>query len=296
MAGAGGPAGGGGSGVAGSTSSRGGSNAGGRGGAAGAAGRGGGSGTGVAGAGGRGGSGVAGGAAGGRGGAAGMAGRGGGSGTGVAGTTGVAGGPAGAAGSSTGVAGSGGSGTVADLCSGLIQDKSAHPMTTVAKPALGQVATDAEFGTKMRRITSVSGSGSSAAIVPMYSTISAWNADESKMILLNISSGNHELYDGKTYQFIRSLAEINPPDVEQVYWHTSDPDIFMYVDGKTFIKYHVAAAQMEKVTTFSFCSGNASNGSDPLFTSWDSGRSGSAAGIRCSSTTSRRTRCSGERR
>jgi hypothetical protein len=193
-------------------------------------------------------------------------------GVGVGGAVGAGGSP-GAAGAAAG-GGAGGSGGVADLCTGLIQDKSPHPMTTVAKPALGQVATDAEFGTKMRRITSVSGSGSAAAIVPMYSTSSAWTADESKMILLNIAAGRHELYDGKTYQFIRSLAEINPADVEQVYWHTSDPDVFFYVDGKTFVRYHVAAAKIENVTTFSFCSGNASNGSDPLFTSWDSGKLG----------------------
>jgi hypothetical protein len=176
-----------------------------------------------------------------------------------------------------GTTGAGGftSGNPSDLCSGLIQDTAAHPMTVIAKPALGEVATDVEFGTKMRRITNVSAGGSQApVIVPMYSTISAWNADESLLILLNVSMGRHELYDGKTYQFIRSLEEISPADVEQVYWHTSDPDVFMYVDNKTFIKYHVSSAQMEKVTTFSFCSGGASNGSDPLFTSWDSGKLG----------------------
>jgi hypothetical protein len=184
----------------------------------------------------------------------------------------------GVGGSSSGVAGAaGGSGTVADLCQGLIQDKAAHPMTTLAKPALGQVATDAEFGTAMRRITSVSGSGERAAIRPMYSPVSAWNADESRMILYSVSGGRHELYDGKTYQFIRSL-DIAPADLEQVYWHTSDPDILFYVDGKAFVRYHVSTSAKENVTTFSFCSGDASNGSDPLFTSWDSGRLGLTCG------------------
>ena len=207
-----------------------------------------------------------------------------GSGTGVAGASGGRGGAsvAGAGGSASGAAGSGaGTGTggavaAVDLCTGLIQDKAAHPMTAVAKPALGQVAVDAEFGTSMRRITSVTASGSTPAIRPVYSTVSAWNADESKLMLLNVSGGGHELYDGKTYQFIRKLS-INPPDVEQVYWHTTDPDILMYVDGKSFIRYHVSTSTKETVTTFSFCSGNASNGSDPMFTSWDSSR----LGLRC---------------
>jgi len=248
-----------GAGVAGAAGGRGGSNV------AGAGGRGGAN---LAGAGGRGGAGVTGAAGTGTGVAGATAGRGGSTVSGVAGS-GTGGTPSGTAGSGTGA---GGAATVVDLCTGLIQDKAAHPMTALAKPALGQVAVDAEFGTTMRRITSVS----SGSIVPMYSTVSAWNADESKLILLNVGGGGHELYDGKTYQFIRKLA-INPPDVEQVYWHTTDPDLLMYVDGKSFIRYHVSTSTKDTVTTFSFCSGNANNGSDPMFTSWNSGR----LGLRC---------------
>ena len=218
----------------------------------------------------------------------------GGNGTGIAGSgtgSGGSGTGTGGSGSGTGTAGNGSSTgtagttpiggmlppTPTDLCVSLVTDKTARPMTTLAKPALGQVATDAEFGTAMRRITSVSGSGERAAIRPMYSTVSAWNADESFMVLYSVSGGRHELYDGKTYQFIRSLA-IRPADLEQVYWHTSDPDILFYVDGKAFVRYHVSTSTKENVTTFSFCSGDASNGSDPLFTSWDSGRLGLTCG------------------
>jgi hypothetical protein len=103
----------------------------------------------------------------------------------------------------------------------------------------------------------------------MYTTIPTWNADESRMILFDVSGGGHQLYDGKSYAFIRTL-DIHPADVEQVYWSTSDPDILYYVDGKSFIRYHVATATKDTRTTFSFCVGNASNGSDPMFTSFDS--------------------------
>src|SRR5262245_18755988 len=61
-----------------------------------------------------------------------------------------------------------------DLCAGMITDKAAHHMTPLAKPGLGQTVVDAEFGTTIRRITAVSGSGANTAIVPMYTTISAW--------------------------------------------------------------------------------------------------------------------------
>jgi hypothetical protein len=192
-----------------------------------------------------------------------------------------AGGAASASGAagSVGAAGGGVAVTPPDgvnLCAGLITDKAAHTMTALAKPDVGATVTDPQFGTTIRRITAVAPtSGVNPALRPLYSTVSAWNADESLLILYNVGHG-HELYDGKTYKLIRALSDIHPADVEQVYWHTSDPDIFFYVDGKDFIRYHVAAARKETLTTFSFCSGSASAGDDPMFTSFDSKRIGLA--------------------
>ncbi len=164
------------------------------------------------------------------------------------------------------------SGQAQDLCSGLVTDKAAHPMTALAKPAVGQAVTDPQFGTTIRRISAAPSGGT---IKPMYSTISAWNADESKMILYRVGQG-HQLYDGKTYQFIQNL-DVNPADLEQIYWHTSDPDIFFYVDGNRFIRYHVSTGAKDTLTTFSFCS-SASGGSDPMYISWDSKRIGLGCG------------------
>jgi hypothetical protein len=163
-----------------------------------------------------------------------------------------------------------------DLCAGLVSDLSAHPMTMLAKPALGATVTDAEFGTTIRRITAVAATGSNPAIVPLYTTVSAWNADESKMILFDVS-GTHRLYDGKTYAPIGAL-DISPADVEQIYWHTSDPDVFFYVDNTSFIRFHVSTMTKETLTTFSFCSSGASGGDDPMFTSFDSARIGLKCG------------------
>ncbi len=163
-----------------------------------------------------------------------------------------------------------------DLCVGLVQDKDARPMTNLAKPEVGQTVTDAELGTRIRRITAVAAKGSNPVIKPMYSTIPAWNADESYLILYEVGGG-HRLYDGKTYEYIRKL-DIDPPDMEQVYWHTSDPDILYYVDDKSFIRYHVAASQKEVLTTFSFCGDSASAGGDPMFMSFDSNRIGLQCG------------------
>lgn len=145
-------------------------------------------------------------------------------------------------------------------------------MTPLAKPALGQTVTDPQFGTTIRRITAVTRSGD--IIKPLYTTVSAWNADESYLLLMRPSDGVQLLYDGRTYQHIRDL-DINPPDIEQVFWHTTDPDILFYVDTRTrgqakMIRYHVAADLKEVLKVFTECSGRVSGGDDPVFNSWDS--------------------------
>lgn len=167
----------------------------------------------------------------------------------------------------------------ADLCQGLVADKLAHPMTTLAKPAVGQSVRDSQFGGTLRRITAAGPvANSDAAIVPVYSTVSAWNADESLLLLYHVGRG-HELYDGRSYRFLRAL-DIAPNDIENVYWHTSDPDVLFYLSGTSLLRYRVATGARETVRTFSFCTGPVTPGSDPTFTSWNS----DTFGLKCGST------------
>ncbi len=163
-----------------------------------------------------------------------------------------------------------------DLCQGLVKDKLPHAMTPLAKPAPGQVAIDPQFGTTIRRISAAPLSGSSPAIVPMYSTVSAWNADESWLILYHVGVG-HELYDGHTYRFVRSLA-INPNELEGVFWHPTNPDLLFYASGNRLIRYHVSTGAMDVVRTFSFCTGVTSSDTHG-FMSWDA----NVMALRCSS-------------
>jgi hypothetical protein len=170
------------------------------------------------------------------------------------------------------------------LCDGLITDKVNHPMTPtalLAKPAKLQTVTDPEFGTTIRRISDVvTDYGVPGVIKPAYSTIPAWNADESYLILYHTDTGSpgHHLYNGKTYAHIRQL-NIDPPDLEQFYWHASDPDILFYVDASNrLIRYHVGSSTKEVVKAFS-CGGTISGGDDPMYMSWDS----NVIGLRCSS-------------
>ncbi len=159
-----------------------------------------------------------------------------------------------------------------DLTEGLIvNDLSAHPMQEIAKPAYLNTITDPSFGTTIRRI---SDAGPGGVIVPMYSTIQAWNADESLMILYNQSGSYHELLDGMTYQVIRKLDDIKPADLEQIFWDFNDPDIFYYQDRQTnnFIRYYVKAQVKESLVDLESvlnCNG-IYMGNDIQMMSWDS--------------------------
>ena len=165
-----------------------------------------------------------------------------------------------------------GSARPVDLCAGLVQDLMPRPMTPLARPAVGEAVVDVEFGTTIRRISSVEAVGATPVIKPAYSTIAAWNTDETRLILYDVSKG-HLLYDGHTYAPLKSLP-IAPPDLEQFYWHGSEPSIVMFVKGKTLVRFDVDSEAEEPVHTFEFCGGPASAGSDPMFSSWDSNRFG----------------------
>lgn len=171
--------------------------------------------------------------------------------------------------------GANGNGTAS--CQGLVTDEQRYPMTTLVKPRRFAAVTDPEFGTRIVRATDVATETGSDGIVPMYSTIPAWNADESYLLLLDLDLG-HRLYDGHNYEFVRNLA-IRPADVEQVYWHPRDPDLLYYVDGNQLVEYSVSADSAKVVRTFGDCA-RVSAGDDPMYISWD----GNSFGLLCEST------------
>ncbi len=164
----------------------------------------------------------------------------------------------------------------ADLCQGLSLDKAPHPMTPIARPARGAAVVDPEFGGAIRRITEVPEAGANPVIAPLYSTVSAWNADESRLLLYHVGRG-HELYDGRSYRFIRAL-DIDPVEPEQVYWHVSDPDVLFYPTGRRLVRYHLRQGIKETVREFTFCATGVTGGADPMFMSWDSGEIGLKCG------------------
>ncbi len=145
-----------------------------------------------------------------------------------------------------------------NVCQGLITDKAPHPMPDVARPAYRQPFIDPVFHSKIMRITDVealtSGVDDRAVIKPLYSTVQAWNHDESLLILYRTDEGDsagHHLYDGKTYHWLRQLP-IDPVDLEQVYWSTRQRDVFYYISSASneLIAYHLANDYRQVVYDF----------------------------------------------
>src|SRR5262249_24744624 len=91
--------------------------------------------------------------------------------------------------------------------------------------------------------------------------------DESYMILYQVGHG-HLLYDGRSYARVRDL-DIDPPDIEQVYWSTTDPDVLYWIDGNRLMRYRVSTDASEAMHTIDFCSGQV-RAESPGWISWDS--------------------------
>lgn len=183
-------------------------------------------------------------------------------------------------------------GSTTNLCAGLVVNKANYPMTALAKPAVGQAVTDPQFSTIIRRI---SNSGSSGVIKPLYSTIPAWNADETYLILYHQGSapyaGSHVLYDGKTYRLIKALRLESPTDLEHIHWDPTDADVLYYPSNYNgqprFMRYRVSTDQNELVRNFGNAPTNCptgwsdllSFGSDPQYMAWNA--SNKIVGLKC---------------
>jgi hypothetical protein len=178
-----------------------------------------------------------------------------------------------------------------DLCAGLVQDKAPHPMSPLAPPAAGGSVVDPEFGTRIRRITSAPRSeGANAVIKPMYSTVQAWNADESYLVLWHRGQG-HELYDGHTYRRIRNMRLVSPSDLEHVLWDPFDPDVLYYPSNynavPNLMRYNVSSDTSVVAKRFEFCPAGdwgrtLGMGSAPRYLSW--GERPRIVGLSCGDT------------
>ncbi len=116
------------------------------------------------------------------------------------------------------------------LCQGLVNDQLPRSVTPANKPAYLKPWRDPDFGGV---ITRISNDGYGSVVKPSYSTTQAWNADESLLMLYHTGGHNpgHYLYDGSHYQRLGRL-DIQPVDLEEVFWDTENPHWLYYVARK----------------------------------------------------------------
>ncbi len=141
-----------------------------------------------------------------------------------------------------------------NLCEGMVTHTDRVHIKPVAKPPFLKTYKDPAFGTHITRITD---SKFGEVRKPNYSTMQAWNADESLMILFQktASGSGHMLVDGQTYEPIRQLQMI-PSDIEEIFWSHSDPNEFFYVsafsgDFGQFKRYNIKNNNSTLIKDFS---------------------------------------------
>jgi len=141
-----------------------------------------------------------------------------------------------------------------DLCEGLIEDKEPRRVDAFTKPPFGQRYVDPAFGTTVIRITK---SAESEVLKPAYSTMQAWNADESLLLLYRQTKdeAGHILLDGFTYEPIKKLDFVSS-DLEEVFWSHNDPDTLFFVNKSypnigDFMKMNVRSGEKTIIRNFS---------------------------------------------
>jgi len=123
---------------------------------------------------------------------------------------------------------------------------------TLVPPAVGHSYLDPAFGTAIRRISDArnqpnsGGTGNVAFIVHEYSTMSPFNQDDSRLLLVHQSY--FALYDGDG-RYQKDL----PFDISassEPRWSRRDPNLLYYVSANRLMSYDVAAGLRTVVRTF----------------------------------------------
>ncbi|MDP1725879.1 MAG: T9SS type A sorting domain-containing protein [Bacteroidota bacterium] len=117
----------------------------------------------------------------------------------------------------------------------------------ISIPQAGINITDPKFGTHLKRVTNARVAGK-AGCFPDYSKRQAWNSDQTSLMLRS-ANGSVDIYNGQTYQYEKSLVEIE--GVQDIFWHPANPKIIYYILNNTFNTINVQSLQTNLLFTFS---------------------------------------------
>lgn len=149
------------------------------------------------------------------------------------------------------------------------------PMLALPQPARLAGFADPAFGTFIRRITDCVSQFGTTVAKPAYSTIPAWNCDESRLLLwvTHGSTSGFALLNGQTYEFMSILSFPGINDIEHFMWSSTDPNIIFYdyASGaaKELRSRNIVTGAVTTVLVHPASTGQVGFGGDPKYCSYD---------------------------
>jgi len=140
-----------------------------------------------------------------------------------------------------------------DLCAAQVNHQRPVVIQPMAKPDYLSPYKDPAFAATVTRITQ---SRPGDVHKPAYSTVQAWNADESLLLLFRkLGNGSdHVLLDGHSYE-PKGRLDIFPADIEEIFWSRHDPNTLFYVSAdpsrlSRFYAYDVSTKKRTLIKNF----------------------------------------------
>lgn len=137
----------------------------------------------------------------------------------------------------------------------MSSDLEVRQAALVDRPGTTEATIDPAFGAPIVRITDAD---LDQAMLPVYSTVQAWNADSSR-ILLYRAGGRHVVFEVGNTEPVAELA-LALPDIEQVFWDAQDPSLIWYAEqevagegGARVVAFNIETEAVERSVAFDGC-------------------------------------------
>jgi len=133
-----------------------------------------------------------------------------------------------------------------------VRDLDIRVPVALDQPEVGETVIDPAFGQPITRLTD---SAPGEYVVALTTLTSAFNADETKLLLYRTTSdpggAEHRVLDLTTGDSV--VIDIAPTDIEEVAWSPTEPNVLIYVDGLDLVRFDVSTDSADVVRTFDEC-------------------------------------------
>ncbi len=133
--------------------------------------------------------------------------------------------------------------------------------SSMQRPDLGTFSLEPDFGTSIRRLTD---SAPGEVIQPVWARTQAFNADGSLILLYRTGDGTgpkgHVVIDAKTGALVTELDLAGRSDIENVSWHSVDPNVLTFQRSNELVDIDVRTNEITVRVVFALCE-NIGNGS-----------------------------------